>query len=195
MLLGDSSVALGRCLTQSAGVDAEEIAPLAALFSPVEAEARTRLWDVGAPAPKLYFVQAGLVRLAYAQPDGKEYNKAFLREGMFVAALSASLTGQPTSFFAETLERCHLHVADFEQFRAASIDDPVLTGVWRHFLEAQFVRQEQREAMLQMLDAKARYQRLRALEPELFERVPQYHIASYLGMSEVSLSRVIGQAR
>ena len=49
--------------------------------------------------------------------------------------------------------------------------------------------------MLQMLDAKARYQRLRALEPELFERVPQYHIASYLGMSEVSLSRVIGQAR
>ena len=60
----------------------------------------------------------------------------------------------------------------------------------RQMLAEAFRRNEQREAMLLTCNAEQRYRWLLAHEPDLLQRVPQFHIASYLGIDAVSLSRL-----
>ena len=73
--------------------------------------------------------------------------------------------------------------------QAATINLSVAQASQQMLAEA-FIRNEQREAMLLTCNAEQRYQWLLENEPDLVQRVAQFHIASYLGIDAVSLSRL-----
>jgi CRP-like cAMP-binding protein len=163
---------------------------LAAEFRVVQHGAGHPLMAAGSRDRSLYLLESGLLRVYYTTTDGKEFNKAFVREGMFFVALSAYLTDGPLCFAVQTLEPVRAYRMPYPRFHEWVEREPSLARAWRRYMEAHFVRHEAREAALQLEDADGRYRWFLEQHPGLIERVPLYHVASYLGLTNVTLSRV-----
>ncbi|WP_157976520.1 Crp/Fnr family transcriptional regulator [Parahaliea mediterranea] len=138
----------------------------------------------------LCFIDSGLLRLFYVSPEGKERNKAFYTDNHLVGPVSAAISDGPAPFSIQALEASNVLLLPYQPFVAASATHPAVAQLNIRLLSNAFVRNEQREAMLLTCNAEQRYRWLLAQEPELPERLPQHHIASYLGVDAVSLSRL-----
>ena len=146
------------------------------------------LVSAGDRARHIYLVQSGLLRLYYTTLDGKERNKAFYGKGEITGAVSAAMTGGPAPFSIQALEPAEVIQADFSTLSALA--HPDASELFIRLLSRAFIRNEQREALFLTCNAEQRYRDLLESNPELVERLPQFHIASYLGVDAVSLSRL-----
>ncbi len=138
----------------------------------------------------LYLLESGLVRLFYTTPDGRERNKAFYRAGQVTGPVSAVLTGSTAPFSIQSLEPTATIGFRFSGLLEAAGNSAEIARLYRDLLAEAFIRNEQREAVLLTCNAEQRYQWLLAHEPDLVERVAQFHVASYLGIDAVTLSRL-----
>lgn len=144
----------------------------------------------GERSDTLYLLNTGLVRLYYITPDGRERNKAFFGAGQVTGPVSAALSGTPAPFTIQCLEPVQAISFRLADLLAAADRHRGVARVYREMLADAFIRNEQREAMLLTCNAEQRYQWLLDNEPSLTGRVAQFHIASYLGIDAVSLSRL-----
>lgn len=147
----------------------------------------------GDPHPDVFFVARGLVRLYYADREGRESNKAFAAEGSFTGSLAAGLLGVPAPYSVQALESTAALSAAWADLEALYDRHPALERLGRRIAERIAVKKELRERALLELTATERYQAFVRDEPALFARLPLYHVASYVGVTEVSLSRIRGR--
>ena len=138
----------------------------------------------------IYLVDRGLLRLFYTTSDGRERNKGFFGAGHLTGAVSAAISGGPAPFSIQALQDCELVQMDYTRLVEHSHQNPAASRLLTDLLAEAFMRNEQREAMLLTLNAEQRYQWLLEREPELLRQLPQFHIASYIGVDAVSLSRI-----
>jgi CRP-like cAMP-binding protein len=143
----------------------------------------------------LGFVLSGILRLYYIAPDGNESTKSFCAENSFVAAYSALLMKQPSRLFIQALEDVKLLVADYSAYRSLSQSQGNLQQLNCKIAECLFIKKERRESALLLDDAKTRYLSFLEEYSELEARLKQHHIASYLGISPVTLSRIRAQLK
>ncbi len=146
--------------------------------------------DAGDQSTELAFVNAGLLRFFYQTLDGKEFNKSFLPENQFAAAYSAFLTGKPARFSIQALEDSHLLVCDLSPVVKLFDHHPCWEKLGRIFAEQLYIKKETREAEFLLDDAETRYRNFQKTYPGLEDRLAQYHVASYLGITPVALSRI-----
>ena len=125
--------------------------------------------------------------------DGKELNKGFYGENHFVGSLSSIILNEPSRFFVETLEPCTL--VKFPHSRFNTIKGKYLgwERLFNHCCQLMLVRNERREAELLINSAKERFLQFIRNFPGYINRIPQYHIASYLGITPVALSKYKNQ--
>lgn len=145
------------------------------------------------PGTKVYeliFMNEGLLRFYYCGDDGAESNKAFVTENTFVGPLASSALELPVIFGIQTLEASECLTATFKEFTALFQRHPIFERLGRLLAESLLIRKELRTRSLLLESGKDRYLNFLAHESHLIDRVPQYHIASYLGITEVSLSRL-----
>lgn len=161
----------------------------------VTLEPNAMLLRAGDTTRTLYMLESGLVRLFYTTPDGKERNKAFFQQGQVTGAVSAAMTLSPAPFSIQALEPTTAISFQYSDLEQAAQDSPQIARVQLVLLSEAFIRNEQREAMLLTCNAQQRYEWLLQHEPELVQRVPQFHIATYLGVDAVSLSRIKRKSR
>ncbi|HAA27314.1 MAG TPA: Crp/Fnr family transcriptional regulator [Cyanobacteria bacterium UBA8553] len=141
------------------------------------------------------FVISGILRLCYVDANGNEFTKSFCAENSFVAAYSALLLRQPSRLFIQALEDTSLLIADYSTYRSLSESHLSLQQLNCKIAESLFIKKERREAALLLDDAKTRYLNFLEEYPRLETRLKQYHIASYLGITPVSLSRIRSQLK
>lgn len=162
-----------------------------AITKPVTIAAGEQVLSAGDKQSHFYIIKQGVVRFFYISPNGKEWNKAFFKEGDPIGSLSAYLAESPSQFTVEALEPCTLYKIAIDDFDQLIRNNPKIMNFINNLTRKLFTRNEQREGILLTGDAETRYQWLIAYEPWLIERhIPQYHIASYLSMDAVSLSRL-----
>lgn len=167
---------------------------LAAIFRVRKVEARQHLLQPGSKEHELLFVYQGLLRFYYPAEDGSESNKAFVAENAFAGALAASALNLPVIYGVEALEDTTLLAAKIDDFTTLFDEHPVFDRLGRKLTELLLVRKELRTRSFLQQDATARYLDFIKEHPDLVRRVPQYHVASYLGVTEVSLSRLKKEA-
>ena len=141
------------------------------------------------------FTISGILRLYYVDADGNEFTKSFCAENSFVAAYSALLLRQPSRLFIQALEDALLLIADYSAYRAISESHASLQQLNYKIAESLFIKKEKRESTLLLDDAKTRYLSFLEEYPGLEVRLKQHHIASYLGMTPVTLSRIRTQLK
>lgn len=152
--------------------------------------AQSHFARAGEPAADIGFCLSGLFRLYYTTPDGTEYNKNFCGQHEFVAPYSALLMREPSYFSIQALMDCELLVVRFRDFEALFERHACWQKLGRLIAEHMFVSKERRERELLMLSAEERYRQFLGRYRHLENRVPQYHVASYLGITPVALSRI-----
>jgi CRP-like cAMP-binding protein len=139
---------------------------------------------------ELCFVCSGLLRAYYLADDGTEANKTFIADREFAGPLPAAALGQSVVCGIQALEPTTLLVAQYADF-AALLDEHPVFGQFQHKLTAWLLnRKEMRTRSLLLGGARERYFDFVERYPQLVGRVPQYHIASYLGITEVHMSRL-----
>ena len=163
---------------------------LAAIFHPRSVDDREHILLPGDHVHQLVFVCQGLLRFYYMTEEGSESNKAFIAEDTFAGPLAAFSLDLPVIYGVQALEPTTLLVADYTDFVQLFDLDPTFDRLGRRLAEWLLMRKELRTRSLLQQQAKERYLDFLQQFPDLAERVPQYHIASYLGITEVSLSRL-----
>lgn len=142
-----------------------------------------------------YFVETGLLRVHSVEPDGKDHTKSFWPEGTMLIPLTPAMQEQPSGFMVSALEGARVWQAPWTDLRAA-LDAQSLWQPLCHVMLARLLNQkQQREHTLLALSGRERYLRLCQQQPELAARVQLVYLASYLGLTDVSLSRIRRQIR
>jgi CRP-like cAMP-binding protein len=144
---------------------------------------------------RIGFLKSGLMRLFYIDLNGVEVNKHFCIENTLASSYSAFLLQTESRFFIQALEDTELITIDYETYRALLNGHICWQIVARKLAEMIFILKEKREAELLLCDAQKRYQQFLVDYPGLEKRIAQYHIASYLGVTPESLSRIRASLR
>ena len=152
-------------------------------------KAKTTLLREGALSKHAYFIEKGIVRLWFNQ-DGKDITFQFFFNGEFVSSIESFLNGMPSAFSIETLEPCQLKVIDRAVLSSKLIESSKAKDFFIDLLSSRLF-EYQRLFLSRIKDSpQVRYQELLKNHPEIILQVPQHYIASYLGITSVSLSRI-----
>lgn len=139
----------------------------------------------------------GLLKAAYLRPDGREAVKAFAREGDFVCPpayfLQAGAGDNDDGFFFEALEPTTLATLTFAKLRTFYDRHPSWERVGRKIAEHAYLLKVRRERHFLLASTAERYEAFVRDFPGLRDRVPQYLIAAFLGVTPVALSRVVNR--
>ncbi len=139
---------------------------------------------------EFYFITAGLVRFYYATPAGKEFNKHFAMRGNFAGSMLSLVSGKACQHYIQALEDTETVVLPHRAIMAGYQRHPCWERLGRYNAEQLLLTKERREKELLLDSLEQRYLRLLHEYPGLVERLPQYHIASFLGVTDVALSRL-----
>jgi len=147
------------------------------------------LIQTGKPELNLYFVKQGIIR-AYTYKKATQVTFWFGSEGDTAISIKTYINGEASYENIDLLEDSVLYKIDTRELYALYNNDIHIANWGRKFAEQEFLKTEQRLISMQFLTATERYNELMNHNPQLLQRVPLGCIASYLGISQVSLSRI-----
>lgn len=163
--------------------------PLLDSFTYAEIPARTQLLRAGQVASEIYLLLEGCLRLYY-EKDGKDISGYFFTEGMFSGSYDSFITQTPSVHFIETIEPCKLLRIGYADFQSILAQHPNMNLFVRKILEERFIDLHQHFTSHILESPEERYLWLMQHRPALLERVPQHQLATFLGVTPVSLSRI-----
>ena len=160
------------------------------LFSERALEKGTYFAREGRVEKEMGFLLHGVMRAFYRDVSGTEYNKFFFTENEFTGAYTSLVTRQPNYINIEALTPCTLLVAPYAGMQALYQEHRGIETLARMLAESFYCYKQRREIQLVLMDAGQRYKLFREEYPALENSIPQYHIASYLGITPTPLSRI-----
>ena len=145
--------------------------------------------DIGKSCKNLYFINEGSLRIFYLK-DGNDITESFEFEGSFVARGESLLTMKPSNKGIESIEDSQLLQINTPKLFALFATNLELERVFHKIIEQAYIQQINRLESLQFHSAEQRYALLLQENPKAIQRIPLKFIASFLGITQVSLSRI-----
>lgn len=136
-----------------------------------------------------YFVDSGSIRV-YVLDEMEEHTIRFGYQGSFITALDSFFTDGPTNFYFQAIKQTQLRYVKKEVFTELLKRDVEMKELWQMLLQGLVIQQLEREQDLLTSSPLERYKRVLKRSPQLFQEIPNKHIASYLRMSPETLSRI-----
>jgi CRP-like cAMP-binding protein len=149
-----------------------------------------RLHKQGEVCQKLYFIEKGVVRWYYFNEDGKDITDSFGLEYSFVTAFDSFFQRKPSRYSIEILEDSIVSSMTYADLIEALEKFPELERVSRLILIQILEQTLDKNAALQCNNARQRYRYITEKHPDLLQRVSLGHIASFLGITQATLSRI-----
>lgn len=148
-----------------------------------------RLLEKGDVCRALYIVERGFLR-GYYHRQRSVVTSWFAMEGDAVSSMYSFVTQRPSPENIEALDDCVLYGIVHRDLQWMYGKHPEFNAVGRIWTERYFIDLEERLWSMQSLTAAQRYQRLLRERPQILQRASLGHIASYLGISQETLSRI-----
>lgn len=171
-------------------IDEKALIKLSDLFVKREYPCNEILINAGEKWDKVFFIHKGIIRLFYTNLEGQEYNKGFFRENQLLWPIAPSARKNDSLFNISSLETVTVSVCDFSSFYSWLTRH----GYWEKFAlpyAELFVEDKfRREYEFLMNSATERFKNFCTEYSDLVGRIPDYHLASYLGVTNVTLSRI-----
>lgn len=143
---------------------------------------------------QIYFIKRGIVR-AYADREDNQITFWFGKEGDTILSMKSYVEEKKGYENIELLEECELYQIQSERLKELYNEDIYIANWGRKFAELLLIQTEGRLISRQFRSAPQRYKELLDKTPHLVQRVQLSHIASYLGITQVSLSRIRGNVK
>ena len=170
-------------------ISIEEANAIAATMVIQEYAKGTVLLREGQISTEVYFVLDGCVR-QYFLVDGEEKTNNFFSEEQWVISMNSFSQQIPSTHFMACCIDSTLVVGNREKEEDLYKRFPNLESVSRKIMEKVFAEQQEIMASYTTDTPEQRYLKLLATRPDIFQRVPQYQIASFIGVKPESLSRI-----
>jgi CRP-like cAMP-binding protein len=139
------------------------------------------------------FVLSGCLKTFYIDNEGQEHIVMFAIENWWTADLGSFITQSPADLNVQCLENSELVQVHYNDLQQLYIDIPKLERFFRIIIQKAFVSAQKRIINNFSLPAMDRYLQFREQYPQIEQRVPQYMIASYLGITKEFLSKIRSQ--
>ena len=161
-------------------------------FRPKRMLKRQFLLQEGDVCRQLTFIEKGALYSFSVDSKGNQHVLRFAFDGWWIADLQSFFTGNPSTFNIEVLEDSELLVLDRKNHEKLLEEIPAYERYHRIIVQNAYVALQQRVENALGLTAEEKYARLIQHNPEFMNRVPLNLVASYLGVSPETLSRVRG---
>ncbi len=175
-------------LSEHISLTAAEMEAITALDLITEVKKGTVLLREGQMASKCYLVLQGCIR-SYSIVEGEEKTTDFFTEGQPIVPVSY-IQKKPSTYFLATVENCIVSSGNEHSNEIVKEKIPRMGELIRQFNEKLLAESQVKFENYFLLSPQQRYVKLLETRPELCQRVPQYLLASYLGIKPQSLSRI-----
>ncbi|ELR69472.1 cAMP-binding protein [Fulvivirga imtechensis AK7] len=180
-----------EALNRYAPVSEESLSKLLSIAKFTSIEKGHYLLQLNQVAKSLYFVCEGIITSLFVTQDGNTHIKNFFLEGNFAASTVSLLLSCPSSFALECLEDGIILSLNFKKYKQLINENDDLKNFYTGYLEQKWViENEKRQISFATQTAMERYLTFLKNYTDLESRVPQRHIASYLGITPTQLSRI-----
>ena len=139
------------------------------------------------------FIITGCTKTFYMDAEGQEHIVMFSIEDWWTSDLGSFITQEPADFNVQCIENTQLIQFRYDNLEELYIEIPKFERLFRKIVERAFVASQKRIIRNFSLDAKERYKIFKTTYPKIDQRVPQYMIASYLGITKEFLSKIKSQ--
>ncbi|MBC3539009.1 Crp/Fnr family transcriptional regulator [Rufibacter sediminis] len=146
--------------------------------------------EAGKIANQVAFVSDGILRVCYYNNRGEEITRYFIDEHNFAVDLNSFSTQIPSSEYIQAITDCRLIVFSSEALRELSLTIIGWDGIINKITSKSLVEKVNRISPMLAEDAKTRYLSFLEKFPHLANRIPLSLLASYLGITQSSLSRI-----
>lgn len=150
---------------------------------------KDQLCSLGAVSKEVYFVNKGLLRLYYLH-KGNEITAFLFSENLFASAFPSFLEQKPSEQILECMEETEVFCISKNALEQLYVDVPKFNTVTRKLAEQRFINAQRFFVSHLTQKPEERHHQFALAFPELLQRVPQHVIASFLGITAVSLSRI-----
>ena len=147
------------------------------------------LLKAGQVAQRIYFIRKGFVRAFYYR-ESKQLTSWFMGEGEIIVSVFSFFSRKPSFESIEVLEDSVVQSINWDQLQSLYREYPEFNLTGRLITEQYYIRSEERTINLQTLSAKKRYEKLLLDYPGILQRASLGQIASFLSISQETLSRI-----
>lgn len=178
-----------RYFLKFASLSAEEIAAIKESMTIKQLKKGSYLLNEGQYQRDTYFILSGLVR-QFTIVDGEDITTNLYSEEQWLINVSELGEAKPAIFSLVCMEDTVVVIGNETKAQQLFKSFPASESVSRSIVEKAFAQQQQKAIAFQTEKPAQRYANLLQEQPDIFQRVAQYHIASYIGVKPESLSRI-----
>ncbi|MEZ5018423.1 MAG: Crp/Fnr family transcriptional regulator [Flavipsychrobacter sp.] len=158
-------------------------------YEVVDCPKKQLLLKAGQTCNHVYYIVKGLIRSYYIR-DSEEICSRFMQEEHIALSIDSFYTRKPGVEYIETVEDCTLVKMNYEDLQNIYKQYPEFNFIARVWTEHYCIMSDEKLLMLRKNSAQERYLFFMENHPDLIQRLPLTYIASYLGMSLETLSRI-----
>lgn len=184
---------LHQKIKETIDISDEEFEFAKTLFLPKKLRKKRLLLQDGDVCKYTIFVEKGLLRSFTIDDKGNEHILQFSRQGWWVSDLYSFLTSEPSAYNIEALEDSELLLITKPSWDELLQEVPAFERYFRILVQNNLIATQRRLMGSLSETAEEKYQRLIDDCPNLVQRVPQHMIASYIGITRETLSRIRSQ--
>ena len=140
-----------------------------------------------------YFVCKGSIRAYFIDDDGQEATRYIATENQFITTIHAFVSQTPTNEFIEATEQAELLQISYNDFKKIIEETTLARDLYNKQLEVAYITNHWRLESFLKMSAKQRYDFLLQTNPAIIQRLSNKIVASYLGITQESLSRIKAQ--
>ncbi|MFA5244687.1 MAG: Crp/Fnr family transcriptional regulator [Pedobacter sp.] len=168
----------------------EEYKLFSSFFFEKSFDKKAILAEEGEHCKYVYFILKGSAYSYFLNEHGDKHTIQFALEGYWITDHYSFFSGRPGIYTIESLEPCKVYVLNRESYDKLCRMNHVFEHFFRILIQNAFISLQYRLAKTNSEDAEHRYKEFSKLYPLFVQRIPQYLIASYLGIKPQSLSRI-----
>ena len=173
------------------GIGGNDLSSVGQLFTNTTLKKKEYLLKMNQYARSIHFVKSGYLRVyAYSESGEKEITQWISNHGMFITDLSSFIFGTPSRWNIQALSDCELYTISREDYQSISNLVQNWAELEKLFIAKCFVTLENRVFGQLSMTAEEKVKNLLEVNPDIFLQVPLQYIASMLGMTPETLSRV-----
>lgn len=158
-------------------------------FTKREIAPKTVILNEGEISKHIHFVKKGCLR-QWFNKDGKDITIQFFFEGQAVASMESFIGNKPSMFSIESIETSQIVSVTKKTFNELLKTNPVMKEGFQDYIFQRFLNYAQLFVSRIKDSPRERYEDMLKNHPEIIKRIPQHYIASYLGITPISLSRI-----
>ncbi|MBP8916625.1 MAG: Crp/Fnr family transcriptional regulator [Chitinophagales bacterium] len=168
----------------------DELLTLLQYIKPISLKRKAHLISSGEICKSLFFVEKGCLRMYFLNNKAAEQTTQFAIEKWWIADYFSFMDQKPSEYFIQSIEKSEIIAIDNQSFNELVTKLPVMEHYFRIVMQRALAASQQRLKYMYEMSKEEFYQHFATSFPEFNQRVPQYMIASFLGLTPEYVSEL-----